>query len=77
MLSSALQEKSLNYWYLIFCKRNKFHSQLCRALVKLNQEGGGGMGAGSTLEYLGHFVKIPPPYGRSSDCGAKVPPNTT
>ena len=28
MLSSALQEKSLNWWYLIFYKRNKFHSQL-------------------------------------------------
>ena len=34
MLSSALQEKSLNCWYLIFYKWNKFHSQLSWAWKK-------------------------------------------
>ena len=28
MLSSAVQEESLNCWYLIFYRQNKFHSQL-------------------------------------------------
>ena len=28
MLSSDLQEKSLNCWYLIFYRQNEFHSQL-------------------------------------------------
>ena len=34
ILSSALQEKSLNCWYLIFYKRNKLHSQLSWAWKK-------------------------------------------
>ena len=28
MVTFALQEKSLNWWYLIFYKQKKFHSQL-------------------------------------------------
>ena len=34
MLSYALQKKSLNWWYLIFHKRNRFHSQLSWAWKK-------------------------------------------
>ena len=28
MLSSAMHEESLNSWYLIFYRQNKFHSQV-------------------------------------------------
>ena len=34
MLSSALQEKGLSWWFLIFYKQNKFHSQLSWAWKK-------------------------------------------
>ena len=35
MLSSAVQEESLNCWYLIFHRQNKFRSQLSGAWKKV------------------------------------------
>ena len=39
MLSSVLQEKSLNCWYVSFYKQIKFHSQLSWAWKKFHNLG--------------------------------------
>ena len=66
MLSSALQEKILNWWYLIFHKRNKFHSQLSWAWKKIYNLGAS-MGADLSLYWSSRSFWLCPELGLHSN----------